>query len=65
MYEVRLSPEELDSFDRHVIYKVKSFEETGEAINEAIAKGRKVLIVCNQVKRAQALYGRIAENMQE
>lgn len=61
VYEVRLSPEELDSFDRHVIYKVKSFEETGEAINEAIAKGRKVLIVCNQVKRAQALYGRIAE----
>lgn len=61
VYEVRLSPEELDSFDRHVIYKVKSFEETEEAINEAIAKGRKVLIVCNQVKRAQALYGRIAE----
>ena len=29
VYEVRLSPEELDSFDRHVIYKVKSFEETG------------------------------------
>ena len=38
VYEVRLSPEELDSFDRHVIYKVKSFEETGEAINEALQK---------------------------
>lgn len=61
VYEVRLSPEELDSFDRHVIYKVKSFEETAGVIDEAIAKGRKVLIVCNQVRRAQALYRVIVE----
>ena len=61
VYEVRLSPEELDSFDRHVIYKVKSFEDTEGAISETVARGQKVLIVCNQVKRAQALYGRIAE----
>lgn len=61
VYEVRLFPEELDNFDRHVIYKVKSFEETEGAISEAIAKGQKVLIVGNQVKRAQALFRGITE----
>ena len=61
VYQVELNEDILDDFDRHIIHK--SYE--GSAIDHvamysivelAIAKGERVLIVANQVKRAQSIY---------
>ena len=61
VYEVKLSDDILDTFDRHIIYKVNSLEDVEHIIEEAIANNQKILFVCNQVKRAQALYQQLAE----
>lgn len=56
VYEVSLPEAILDSFDRHIIHKRTSFEETHKVISNAIEDHKKILIVCNQVKRAQDTY---------
>ncbi len=56
IYEVKLSEEQLKSYDRHTIYKINSIEKISNPIRMALEKGQKVLVVCNQVKRAQALF---------
>lgn len=56
VYEVSLPNETLETFNRHLIYKSDSFEALEEVINDAIQEKQKVLIVCNQVKRAQKLF---------
>lgn len=57
VYEVQLSDQVLDSFDRHNLYKADSIESLYEELDEAIVKNQKVLVVCNRVQRAQDLYG--------
>jgi CRISPR-associated endonuclease/helicase Cas3 len=59
VYEVNLPKEELDTFDRHIIKKIQSLDCLPELLKKAISVGQKVLIVCNQVKRAQKLYEEI------
>lgn len=61
VYQVGLSEGVLDDFDRHIIHK--SYEDRAidhvamySIIDLAIAKGERVLIVANQVKRAQKIY---------
>lgn len=54
--EVKLSDEEMDQFDRHIVHKVKTFEETIPFVTEAIKKKEKILVVCNRVATAQNLY---------
>jgi CRISPR-associated endonuclease/helicase Cas3 len=56
VYEVRLTTEELNRFNRHIVYKADSFHSLRPAINDAIAQKQKILIVCNQVSRSQELY---------
>ena len=56
VYEVSLPDEILDSFNRHIIHKVSDFASCNDIIANAIGANKKVLIVCNQVKRAQTLY---------
>lgn len=60
-YEVGLSREEMDSFDRHRIYKLQEHTDLFTVIEEEIASNRKILIVCNQVARAQKMYDDIRE----
>lgn len=62
VYEVKLSDELLNSFDRHIIYKAESFESMESIIENAIDQKQKILLVCNQVKRAQKLYKDLTEN---
>jgi CRISPR-associated endonuclease/helicase Cas3 len=62
VFEVKLSDDILDTFDRHIIHKVDSIESLKNVIDEAIEQKQKILLVCNQVKRAQKLYGSLAEN---
>jgi CRISPR-associated endonuclease/helicase Cas3 len=49
----KLSDEELDKFDRHIIHKNIGYEAAFALIAPAIARGEKVLIVCNRVDAAQ------------
>lgn len=61
VYEVKLDEKTLDTFDRHIIHKVNSLEDVEQVIKEAIVNNQKILLVCNQVKRAQALYQQLSE----
>lgn len=61
IYEVKLPDEVLDSFNRHIIYKAESLESLNIVIDEAIQQNQKILLVCNQVKRAQSLFNNLSE----
>jgi CRISPR-associated endonuclease/helicase Cas3 len=56
IYEVKLPDNVLNTFDRHIIYKSDSFESLTSVISNAITQNQKILLVCNQVKRAQKLF---------
>lgn len=55
-YEVSLSVDELKTYNRHKVYKVRSWEDAISIMHDAMQNGEKVLIVCNTVKRAQQTY---------
>ena len=61
VYEVMLPDEILKTFNRHIIHKVDQWNDCIEIIQKAVAEKQKVLIVCNQVKRAQQMYDFISE----
>ncbi len=61
VYEVSLPNNILATFNRHIIHKVADFESCGDIIKQAVAENKKILIVCNQVKRSQMLYNEIGE----
>src|SRR5690606_14516281 len=54
--EVKLTNEQLDEFDRHIIHKIDSFEEALPIIQRAVASEQKILIVLNKVKNAQDVF---------
>lgn len=56
VYEVKLSVQELATYDRHLIYKHQDFEELYETIKEALQNREKVLIVMNTVRRSQEVF---------
>jgi CRISPR-associated endonuclease/helicase Cas3 len=60
--EVKLEKGELDEFDRHKVFKIKSYDEAQPMINDAIKNNQKILIVLNKVKNAQEVYSEIKEN---
>ncbi len=59
VYQVSLDNDVLDTFDRHTVYKIQSFEETYPILRQALNNNQKVLIVCNRVARAQEIYEEI------
>lgn len=60
-YEVELDSTEKESFDRHRIYKLHEKCDMFPVIEKGIAEKRKILVVCNQVARAQRLYDDILQ----
>jgi CRISPR-associated endonuclease/helicase Cas3 len=52
-YTVSLPKNTLATFDRHVVHKISSFDETHSVILQALRENKKVLIVCNRVDAAQ------------
>ena len=62
VYEVTLPNETLSTFNRHIIHKVKNIESCTAIIKSCVEDNKKLLIVCNQVKRAQLLYDCICSN---
>jgi CRISPR-associated endonuclease/helicase Cas3 len=61
VYEVKLTDETLKTFNRHIIHKIDRFEHCDGIIKKAVNENKKVLIVCNQVKRAQRIYESIGK----
>ena len=61
VYEVSLPNNILETFNRHIIHKVADFESCNNIVKQAVAENKKILIVCNQVKRSQMLYNEIGE----
>ncbi|MDY0202117.1 MAG: CRISPR-associated helicase Cas3' [Bacteroidales bacterium] len=59
--EVKLSDNELNQFDRHIINKINSWESTLPVISQAIEEDKKVLLVCNRVQSAQLVFDQIKE----
>lgn len=59
VYEVKLDDEALDKFDRHIIHKIPSFDDSNAIIENAIRQNAKVLIVCNTVNKAQEVFNTI------
>lgn len=63
--EVKLHDSVLDTFDRHIIHKADSLDDLEDVLAKAILTHQKILIVCNQVKRAQLLYQTIQQRYPE
>ena len=61
VYEVSLPNNILATFNRHIIHKVADFKNCGDIVKQAVSENKKILIVCNQVKRSQMLYNEIGE----
>lgn len=64
-YCKKLSKKVIDSFDRHVIHKCLSFEETIPVIKQSVEENKKILIVCNKVDTAQNRFKYFMENFPE
>jgi CRISPR-associated endonuclease/helicase Cas3 len=56
VYEVKLPDEILSTFNRHIVHKSESIDSLMNIIDESIGQKKKILLVCNQVKRAQTLF---------
>jgi CRISPR-associated endonuclease/helicase Cas3 len=64
-YEVRLSPEQLATYDRHLVYKHSDWSDTIGLMHDAMNANEKVLIVCNTVKKAQAIFDQLLDQFGE
>lgn len=54
--ETNLTVEELDTFDRHRILKIETFESAIPVIDNAVVSHQKILLVFNSVSIAQEIY---------
>lgn len=61
VYEVKLPNDILKTFNRHIIHKIDTFEQSLNIIETAVADKQKILIVCNQVKRSQETFQALRE----
>ena len=59
--QVKLDDSTLETFNRHQVYKLSGDDDIFPIIDRLVVQGQKVLLVCNQVKRAQDLYDQVAE----
>lgn len=59
VFEVSLPERILRTFNRHIIHKVADIDCCKEVLEKAVEDNKKILIVCNQVKRSQTLYNDI------
>lgn len=55
-YEVKLSREQLSTYNRHQVTKIKNWSEALTIANLALSNGQKLLIVCNTVARSQQMF---------
>jgi len=56
VYKLELPDFILKTFNRHIVIKKKNFDSVLTELNESMRKKEKVLIICNQVAKAQERY---------
>jgi len=61
VYEVRLTDKDLDSFNRHIVFKEPDESRVPEILEEAFNAGERVLLVFNTVKKAQEAYKKLSQ----
>lgn len=61
VYQVRLPDNILQTFNRHIIHKAAAISDAIPTIEDAIAKKQKILLVFNQVERAQEQFQHLSE----
>lgn len=61
VYEVKLPDEVLSTFNRHIVHKCSDLGSVSDVLDNAIAENKKVLVVCNQVKRSQQVFDMLSE----
>lgn len=61
VYEVKLDEDTLATFNRHIIHKKESMDDCKNIIDCALKESKKILIVCNRVKRSQNVYLELKE----
>jgi CRISPR-associated endonuclease/helicase Cas3 len=60
-YEVALPSNQLKWYDRHQVFKLEHWDEADEIIAQALANNEKLLLVCNTVKKAQAVFSKLQQ----
>jgi CRISPR-associated endonuclease/helicase Cas3 len=61
VYEVKLSDEILDSFDRHIIDKLEDVAQITSILENAFLNKEKVLIIYNTINKAQSAFQKYQE----
>lgn len=56
VYQVGLDDRSLETFDRHIVYKLSSGDDVLKIVHDAVNKGEKLLVVLNRVANAQQFY---------
>lgn len=64
-YQVSLDVSELETYNRHRVYKLSGWEDVTPVLTEAMEQNDKVLIVCNTVQKAQQVYMALTEQFGE
>jgi CRISPR-associated endonuclease/helicase Cas3 len=54
--ETKLTPAQLDQYNRHVVHKITDWPAAEQIIADGINDQQKILIVCNRVASAQAIF---------
>ena len=59
--EMKLTPAQLDDYDRHTIHKITDWNSSKPVVKNALEAGKKVLIVCNRVQSAQNVFEQLTK----
>ncbi len=59
VYKVELEENQLESYNRHIIYKIENDAAAFEIIDKGIGQKEKVLVVVNRINRAQAVFEKL------
>ena len=62
VHEVKLPPEVLDTFDRHIIHKTSDWVATHGILEKAVQEDQKILIVSNRVADAQIRFQELKDS---
>lgn len=61
VYEITLTDEQLNAFNRHTVHKLNTYADAQEPIRKALSSGQKVLVVANRVEIAQQRFQELQE----
>jgi len=62
IFLTRLSDEQLDTFNRHIVHKHTDESSAMARIPAALERNEKILVVCNRVDRAQVVFEKLQRN---